>query len=96
MAGSTDVRTSTEDLYMAVRFEAGCWLLDSRHAFETVVYPSGGAAESAARLMAAKFARSGRDVHVSVEDRRHAVVGTKTFFASPRSGLAETNSAGDC
>lgn len=81
---------------MAVRFEAGCWLLDSHDAFETIVYPSGGAAESAARLMAAKFAQSGRDVHVSVEDRRHAVVGTKTFFASPRAGLAESNSAGVC
>lgn len=71
---------TVEDLKLAVRFEGDCWVLDSDRNFETLVYRSGRAAEEAARRMAAQFARCGQGVRVSVEDRRHTLVGTKMYF----------------
>ena len=59
MLGSEDAQAGLlapgNDLRMSVRFEDGCWLLDTRSIFETLAYPSGGAAETAARTMAARF-----------------------------------------
>ncbi len=71
---------TVEDLKLAVRFEGDCWVLESDRRFETLVYRSGRAAEEAARRMAAQFARGGQGVRVSVEDRRHTLVGTKIYF----------------
>lgn len=76
-----------EDLQFSVRFEDGSWLLDSRHCFETLVFASGGAAETAARTMAARFAECGRGVRVLIEDNLHAVVGTRLYFASDAASL---------
>lgn len=89
LEGPQDDRfTPVEDLRLIVRFEGDCWILDSDRCFEALVYRSGGAAEDAARRIAARLARCGQGVRVSVEDRRHTLVGTKVYFpcdVTPRS-----------
>ncbi len=74
---------AAEELTLSVRFEANCWLLDSGKRFEPIIYGSGGLAEKAAKSLAARLADCGREVHLSIEDRRHAVVATCTYFPSP-------------
>lgn len=71
----------SDELQIFVRFDGGCWLVECSSSFETLTYPSGATAEEAARRVAAKFARHGQAVHVVIEDRRHALVGTQTYFA---------------
>lgn len=93
MAGLEEVRAGLsmpgDDLQISVRFEGGCWLLDSRYSFETLAYSSGGAAEAAARTMAMRFAQSGQGVHITIEDRRHAVVGTRAYFPNRVAGSTD-------
>ena len=69
-----------DDLAIRVRAEGHCWTLECDPGFETLVFRSGGAAETAGRNLAARFARSGHGVRMAIEDRRHEVVGTKIFF----------------
>lgn len=68
------------DLTIRVLSESGAWLLECRPGFETLMFRSGGAAEAAGRILAARFACSGQGVQMAVEDNRHAIVGTRTFF----------------
>jgi len=82
---SPDPSTPATDLQLAVRCEGDCWILDGGRLFETLAYPSGGAAETAARTLASRFAQHGRGVRVLIEDRRHAVVGTRTYFPASAS-----------
>ena len=90
-----DVRANfDEDLLLAVRFEGDCWLLDCGQRFETLVYRSGGAAETAARTLAARLAECGQGVHLSVEDRGHAVVGTRLYFPFDGSARFDRSAAG--
>lgn len=72
---------SCEELQISVRNDGGCWLVECTPYFETLSYPSGAAAEDAARRLAARFANEGQAVHIAIEDLRHALVGTQTFFA---------------
>ena len=72
----------SHELQISVRFDGGSWVVDCSPMFETLSYPSGAAAEEAARRLAARFAQQGQAVHVAIEDRQHALVGTQTYFAS--------------
>lgn len=74
-----------DELTIRVINEGGAWMLECRPGFETLMFRSGGAAEAAGRIIAARFARSGQGVQMAIEDRRHAIVGTRTFF--PLSGV---------
>lgn len=69
-----------DELTIRVLNESGAWLLECRPGFETLMFRSGGAAEAAGRAIAARFACSGHGVQMAVEDNRHAIVGTRTFF----------------
>lgn len=73
-----------DELTIRVINESGVWLLECRPRFETLMFHSGGAAEAAGRVIAARFACSGQGVQMAVEDNRHAIVETRTFF--PLSG----------
>lgn len=75
------LKAPCEEFQISVRFDGGCWLVECSPSFETLSYPSGAAAEEAARRVAARFACQGQAVHVVIEDLRHALVGTQTFFA---------------
>ena len=72
----------SQELQISVRFDEGSWVVDCSPMFEILSYPSGAAAEEAARRLATRFAQQGQAVHVVIEDRRHALVGTQTYFAS--------------
>lgn len=74
-----------DELTIRVINEGGAWMLECRPGFETLMFRSGGAAEAAGRAIAARFACCGQGVQMAVEDNRHAVVGTRTFF--PLSGV---------
>ena len=76
-----DLAACSDELRISVRFDGGCWLVECSPSFETLTYPSGAAAEEAARRVAARFARQGQAVHVVIEDSRHALIGTQTYFA---------------
>ncbi len=73
-----------DELAIRVRADGECWTLDCGPGFETLVFESGAAAESAGRNLATRFARSGQEVRMIIEDRRHEVVGTKIFFPLAR------------
>lgn len=79
VSGQQDLACSQE-LRIFVRFDEGSWVVDCSPKFEILSYPSGAAAEEAARRLAARFAQQGQAVHVVIEDRQHALVGTQTYF----------------
>lgn len=81
--------TCSDELKIFIRYEGDCWMLECHPSFETLVYRSGGVAEHAARMIAARFARCGQGVHMVIEDRRHAVAGTKTYFPVSSSEISE-------
>ena len=52
----------SQELQISVRFDEGSWVVDCSPTFETLSYPSGAAAEEAARRLAARFAQQGQAV----------------------------------
>lgn len=72
-----------DDVTIRVINEGAGWRLECSPRFEALMFRSGRAAEAAARSIAARFALSGLGVQMAVEDRRHAILGTTTFFPLP-------------
>ena len=86
-----------DDVTIRVINEGACWRLECRPRFETQMFRSGRAAEAAARAIAARFALSGLGVQMAVEDQRHAILGTTTYFPLPVSdplGVAPLSQGG--
>lgn len=88
LADQPDLTAPCAEIQISVRFDVCCWLVECSPTFETLSYPSGAAAEEAARRLAARFACQGQGVHVVIEDLRHALVGTQTFFAREPSSVS--------
>jgi hypothetical protein len=80
---------STVASHLQIRIHSGgaCWFLDCDQGFERVLYNSGRAAEDAGRKLATRFAETGHEVELVIEDRSHTVAGAKLYH--PRADRAD-------
>lgn len=78
-------RAPAEPVDVLIRLvdEDGCWRLECSPVFETMMFHSGRVAEAAGRSLAARLAFAGRGVQMAIEDRRHVIMGTQTYFPLP-------------